>query len=356
MASEQSAMGNDQMILSLDYELFFGSKPGTVKHCMIQPTDALIDVLSKYGAKLSLFVDAGFLVKLRQEASGRYSQLGQDWSAIKSQLQRLSELGHDIQLHIHPHWEDSSFDGQQWKVVTKRYRLHDFSKTEMHDIVRKYKSILEDISLKPVFAYRAGGWCIQPFNEISAALAENAIWLDSTVFENGISEDPVRWFQFPQLPKKLYWRFENDPTEENNEGRFVEIPISSYPLNPLFYWKMAVRKKLSKQQYVQFGDGGAMKANAGYYITRLLKTVPSPVAIDGIKAQVLEDAFAVFQQNNKCGGQIFNVMGHPKSLTPYSLERLDAFLKNHRDLEFVTFQDFVHLKPLGAQRAEEALK
>ena len=149
-------------LLSLDYELFFGNNCGTVENCIINPTKQLLTILDKYDFKVSLFVDAGFLVRLKQQ-SQKFPELKKEYDSIKTQLKQLSSNGHDIQLHIHPHWEDSYFDGNGWVIDTKRYRLHDFSPEEIKSIVTNYKQELESCSEQDVFAFRAGGWCLQPF-------------------------------------------------------------------------------------------------------------------------------------------------------------------------------------------------
>ena len=46
---------------------------------------------------------------------------------ISSQISKLSSAGHQIALHVHPHWEDCKFDGDKWIIDTKRYKLSDFS-------------------------------------------------------------------------------------------------------------------------------------------------------------------------------------------------------------------------------------
>ncbi|MGC3833446.1 hypothetical protein ACPSKX_03745 [Moritella viscosa] len=53
-----------KLILSLDYELFFGDNTGSIENCMINPTQLLLQLLNKYNCKVSLFVDAGFLRNL----------------------------------------------------------------------------------------------------------------------------------------------------------------------------------------------------------------------------------------------------------------------------------------------------
>ena len=105
-----------QILLSLDYELFFGAQTGTVDQCLLRPTEALAETVKKHGAHLSLFVDALYLQRLSAEAR-RYPRLQRDFDAICRQLESLKQDGHDIQLHIHPHWIDSHFDGDNGSLI-----------------------------------------------------------------------------------------------------------------------------------------------------------------------------------------------------------------------------------------------
>ena len=52
--------------ISFDYELFFGSVSGSAKKCIIEPTQKLIDIASKYHVPFIFFVDAGYLVQLKK--------------------------------------------------------------------------------------------------------------------------------------------------------------------------------------------------------------------------------------------------------------------------------------------------
>ncbi len=329
-----------KLILGLDYELFFGEKTGSVEHCLIRPIDALLAVLDRYGVRLTLFVDAGFLLRLKREAA-RHPGLGREYTRISRQLSDLKALGHDVQLHIHPHWEDCAFDGEKWRIDARRYRLQDFSEAEINRIVTAYKAELMEHVGDTVFAYRAGGWCIQPFERIGPALQAAGVWLDSTLYQNGISRDTLRWFDFSGMPEKSTWRFATDPLVEDDAGTFVEVPISAVTVMPPFFWKMIVQKKLGGAAHRAFGDGAAMQADGGYYLRLLLLSSSSVASIDGAKAALLERAFR--QLPAGAAPRIFNVIGHPKSLTPYSLRELDRFLARHRELESITFQDLKSL-------------
>lgn len=329
-----------KLLLSLDYELFFGANTGTVEKCLLTPIAALLERVEKKGVKLSLFVDAIFLLRLRDQAS-RFTRLQHEYDAIRRHLERLNKTGHDIQLHLHPHWLDSRFDGTRWHVDTSRYRLHDYTAEAMSEIVRSGKNILAEISGADVFAFRGGGWCIQPFEKIAASLMREGIWLESTVFFGGASDDPTRWYDFQAAPIKDYWRFTDDPNQEEDSGPFLEVPISSFSAGPLLFWRMGLAKKIGGERHRSFGDGVTMTANSGYYLRRLTSSTRSVVSIDGLKADMLKGAY---QQNVHAGNkQLFHVMGHPKSLTRYSIARFGDFIDSN-PFESITFQDLVSLK------------
>jgi peptidoglycan/xylan/chitin deacetylase (PgdA/CDA1 family) len=330
------------LLITLDYELFFGKNTGSVEHCMLRPISALKQVVDRYDVKLTLFVDAGYLHQLNKQGEG-VTSLQTDYHLIRDQLSSLVDAGHDVQLHIHPHWEDTRYDGNGWLIDTGRYRLHDFSSQDMDRIVSEYKQALTDIVGDRVFAYRAGGWCLQPFDKIGEALLKQGIWLDSTVYQMGFSPDDIRGFDFRDAPDQATWRFSQDPLKVDPEGKFLELPITSCRVSPLFYWKLALQKKLARGAYKSFGDGQAMVANSAYYKALLTKPSYSVASIDGAKAGLLEIAYRQMSRKGEEG--LFNVMGHPKALTPDSLRRLDQFLQNHSELESVTLQAYRDQQP-----------
>ena len=88
-----------------------------------------------------------------------------------------------------------------------------------------------------------------------------------------------------------------------------------------------------------------MKANWQYYASRLTRSTYSVVSIDGLKAGMLRPAWRCHQKQGD--SDIFNIMGHPKSVTPYSLRCLDGFLATAGELRPITYQDLRHLKPRG---------
>jgi hypothetical protein len=310
-----------KVYLTLDYELFFG-KSGSLDKCMIEPTDRLVELCDRHRARCVFFVDAGYLEKLRL-FSAHYPGLGRDRERVSGQLRRLSAAGHDIQLHIHPHWEGTVYDGRQWVFDLKRDRLDTFSDENALDIFSRYIAAIMEITGKPVTAFRAGGWCIQPFSKFRAAFDRFNISVDSTVFAGGKNTTASEWYDFTGAPDLDSWRFEDDPCTSEANGKFLEIPISSYRVPPTFFWKLALTKVIRLKKHRSFGDGIPSANSAGQLARLLTRFSTSVVSMDGYKSSFLAKAYRKLKRS---GRKHFVVIGHPKALSEYSLSKLDRFL------------------------------
>jgi hypothetical protein len=310
-------------LLTLDYEVYFGRETGTVERSILEPTAALLAVARRHAAKLVFFVDAGFILKLRDEMH-KSPRLAADHDAVCRQVESLAREGHEIQLHIHPHWEDCSWGEEGWRIDVSRFALQSFPDEQIHDIVRRYAGVLRELAgPDAAYAYRAGGWVIQPFERIRGALLANGVTIDSTVFAGGYREGSVQPYDFRAAPAKSRWCFDADPLVERKSGPFLEVPIASRRVMPDFFWRFAAAKKLGGARHKAFGDGHAIPMEGGDMLAKLVKPSTSVVSMDGYKSSFLAAAAADYRARRM---EDFVVIGHPKALTPYSLERLDAYL------------------------------
>lgn len=324
---------NMNIYITLDYEIYFGENHGTVEKCIIYPTAELIRISEKHNVRFVFFVDAGFILKLN-EFRKKYPELDKDYKAITEQVKYLSETGHDIQLHIHPHWEDSFYNGERWIININRYKLGDFTESEIGDIVYRYKKVLTDLSEKKIFAFRAGGWCIQPFSKIQKAFRENNITLDTSVFRNGFYSSEHYSYDFRKAPDKDIYKFDEDPATENANGYFTEVPISPIRNSPLFFWTLFLLGRQNPHLHKPLGDGNAMPA-PGYRKKLLTKFTDNPVSVDGYNSHLLTKALKELQRNDH---KNMVVIGHPKALSRYSILKLEEFIvKNKGANSFTTF-------------------
>lgn len=324
-----------KLFLTYDYELFFGKPTGTVEKCILEPTNLLREMAKRTGIKLVFFIDTGYLKQL-DLLKDRFPQVKYEYDLIKDQIQNLVSEGHDCQLHIHPHWEDCTHNGSEWIMVTDRYKLVDFSDDDILRIMLEYRDILEQWTGKPIHSYRAGGWCLQPFNRIENAFKKAGIILDSTVFPSGKFTEGNYYYDFTNSPNLSKWKFSSDLCKEDPTGDFWEYPISNYRYSALFFWRLFALGRLQPKLHKSIGDGYPMDS-PGLRKTMLTKGMNLSAAVDGYFVTKLD---AVLRQNKKRGYEEMVVLGHPKACTHFALKKLERFIVKHKNKhQFLTFSD-----------------
>lgn len=333
-----------RILITLDYELFFGPNSGSVQKCIIEPTEELLKLVDPLGIKLSFFVDVGYLLALERQMQ-EFPKLKQDYDALTQQIRHLAQNGHGVELHIHPHWEDSHYNGGHWQFDYRRYKLNAFSEEEIQHIVARYTEALRRISGKKPVAYRAGGWSAQPFKSIGKALRSQDIFIDSTVFPGGYYQSQEQSYNFRGVKQyNTKYQFNDVLTEVTPGGSMLEVPISSVPVSGFFFWKFALRKIFKSPQHKAYGDGSAVKKSKAQMLRMMLLPSYSVVSIDGFKASYLQKAFSRYKE--KAGDDAcFVIIGHPKAFTPYSIKKTAAFIsKNAADHHWCTYADFKEIQ------------
>lgn len=334
-----------KIVMTLDYELFNGINSGTVSNCLITPCDELLKVLDKYDFKATFFVDTVFLVRLIG-LKDYYPELQEDWDRIKSQLIRLVEGGHDLQLHLHPQWYHASYNNGLWKSVLTDYKLSDMSPDEVDDMFEKGISLMRDITGRPVSAFRAGAYCIQTLPYLNTVFSQHKIRIDSSVNRNKASKTiKYQWYDYTRIPDSYLYQFNEDVTTSEDNGIFTEVSIPSYHISLYRFYLNYIKRKLSKFSKTHWGDGtgsiGTLEGRKSSLKARILNYIrPSRIAasIDAANADNLD---WIFHLEMKKGSDYMMIMGHPKALTPYSLYRLNKFLSRYAaSTENVTISDF----------------
>jgi peptidoglycan/xylan/chitin deacetylase (PgdA/CDA1 family) len=322
-----------KIAITWDYELFFGERSGSVAQCMLEPTDRLLKLASKYNIPFTFFPDAGCLIRFEEQADCH-----QELQRVKTQIQSWDSLGHETGLHIHPHWEKSSWMDGRWQHDLSHYKLSDFSAEEASHIVERYASYMNSILAHPLQSYRAGGWCAQPFTPVAEAMKKVGIRYDSSVFKGGKNTSSPYQYDFTVTPSATHWKFTEDPAVLDSEGAFTEIPIASMNYSPLFFWKLFVLGRLNPGQHKPIGNGLPAKGG-GSKKDLLTRSHHLCVSADGYFSTQLNRALRKAQRANE---PFLVVIGHPKALTPFGLHTLEAFIAQHyRNHEFVTLSSIL---------------
>ena len=324
------------IFLTMDYELFFGEPSGTAEKCLLKPTNLLIDIAQKHNIGITYFVDVGYLIQLEKHYS-KFPELLVDYRKITSQLKYLLITGNDIQLHIHPHWEKSYYDGKKWNMmVDNAYKLTDFSDEKIMEIVTKYKNKLEEIIDRKVNGFRAGGWCLQPFSRIKEAFKKNEIQFESSVFPGAYFKTKHYYFDFRNAPNKGRYNFEEDLCVENKNGTFTELPIGGWKYSPLFYWRLYIKGRLKPDLHKMMGDG-IFIPQPGRKYKNLTSSNWNHVSCDGYFSSKLLKITNSFSKTNRSD---LVIIGHPKGMTKYAMKKLDEYIKETKTAHsFLTFKD-----------------
>jgi hypothetical protein len=319
-----------KIAITWDYELFFGEQSGSVEKCMLEPGIRLLDIAQKNGAKFTFFVDAGMLVLGEKEPS-----FEQELTDIQKQISKWDNLGHETGLHIHPHWEDATWENG-WKFDLKRYKLADFNEVEIEQIFDRYLTSLQNLSKEKIVSYRAGGWCIQPFSKLKSSFLKHQIKIESSIFQGGKNTTLPYNYDFTNAPQKEKWFFENHECEEVENGAFLEIPIASKTYSPLFFWKLFVLGRLFPKKHKSIGNGSPAKGG-GSRKDFLTKFNHLCVSADGYFVTQIEKAIREAEKNGK---KSLVIIGHPKACTVFSLDYLDKLIaKLSKKHQFVCLKD-----------------
>ncbi|BEG97903.1 hypothetical protein [Bacteroides sedimenti] len=321
-------MGKD-IYITLDYELFLGLKTGSVENSLIMPMDELARTFDRHGVKATLFVDSSFLYALNKYRD-RYSSLDKDYSRVAGQIKRLARNGHSIQLHIHPQWYFSEYNGNEWKLNMEFYKLSDVE----HDLAVHYfkesKNLLESVIEKDIIGFRAGGYSIQTFKGYYDLMVTNNIRVDSSVLTGAVSHSRFQWYDYRTVPMDSPYCFEQDIARPSDKGEVMELPITTCRFNPVHY--ALLRKKSDEGSFKAFSDGSSVASALSRprrmydFYRQMFRTKIVPASIDSLSSYLLPLVYK--KACEESGARSFVIIGHPKSASPKSIRLTDDFISN----------------------------
>lgn len=299
-------------IITFDYEVFLGRETGTLENCVIKPTRLVLQTLKENYAKAIFFVDATWLLFLKEN-------FHDDFQLIVGQLKEIIESGSSIELHLHPQWIDAYKNGNKIGFNSYRhYNLHSLNKNEVLDLFAKSVELLENITNRKVHCFRAGGWCIEPFNHIMTAFESAGIVYDFSVIPGLVLNEGKGYdFDFSRAPKLPFYKFQNDINQPEVIGSFVEFPLSTFYTNPLYIILNKVLLKLKKDHI--FGDGvGAKEKSVGRAIFQVFRLSKTKMSLD----KTSNILFKYLLGTHFRSSPLIVIVSHPKMISNEALSNL----------------------------------
>ena len=331
------------VLLTFDYELFF-KKSGSIENCIIKPVNDLIESLELSGSKVTFFIDTLFLHKLKNENDCTRMQ----YLIIETQLKRLIQQGHRIELHLHPHWQDAVYDNSlnEWKFLTyDNYKLSSLHESEVRELFRSGVNMINDIAREvdpdyKVEAFRAGGWCIEPFDLLKDSFIESGIYVDSSVVPGIFMDSELHNIDFRNAPKYSFYKFKDDIQKVEETGCFIEVPLSTYRISLFEKLYCFVKQRLDFKNGRIYGDGvGISPVRKNKLWKRILKSLFShgEIQIFSIDGNLPPEFLVrrIFRASEK----VITLVAHPKTLTPGSFNFLK--LSGEYGIRFLTIKEYV---------------
>lgn len=327
-----------KLLLTYDYELFLGSRSGSVNDCQINPTEQTLEALERYQAKAVFFIDTSHLIRLFENAE-KHEACRRDFDKISMQLQRLVNLGHYVYPHIHPHWLDAHYvaESNEWTLTnTLRYCFSRCTPGEQLKIFDNSISILKKILHRAspdykIDGYRAGGWSLQPFSFFKPHFEKHGIQFEMSVLSGIYSFTDAQYFDFTSAPRSHIYSFATDECMEQAGGPFTEFTISSVYIPPYVQWL----DKAWLKYMLRVKSGHAHERGSGH-ASQPLKAQPVPkstgydllnsryerIAIELLSPFKLSVYRKFLRQNS-----YMHFISHPKMIADYHHRLFESFLE-----------------------------
>ncbi len=229
-------MNDLEILLSFDHELSLGGAECAVRN-LFDPTDRLIDLADELEVPITLFTDVCCAIRFRQwDPEGFFRRYG-------DQIRRALQGGHDVQLHLHPHWIDSDYKNGRFIPATS-YGLGRFRDRErpnnISGIVEQGIDFLTDLcrAERPDYrciAYRAGGFDLNSATaSILTALYDHGIRIESSIAKGNSFASELWSVNHGGMPAKANWYIApTGPLDREASGGLYEIPIAARPRTPV---------------------------------------------------------------------------------------------------------------------------
>lgn len=341
--------------ITFDYELFFGENYLPAEDILFSPTAELLKLFVRTDTRATFFADV-CSVPLHQKYN-----IDSYVNRFTEQIKELYKNKQDIQLHIHSHWLKSVFSNGKWEFDKDSYRIHSFgfnekSSDSVQDIIKKGKKYLVE-TLEPIdndylcIAYRAGGFCIQPTEQLFEILIKNGIYIDSSVLQHSSSNG---FYDYKALPDKVnWWMSSNTGLIEDTDvarKRIFEVAIGSFRNRlkyPILYSydKRYISFKNDKGTFIDFGiPKNTPQANLLKRIVNYDRTFTT-LSTDSVDALMLIKGIDyIYKRYDASKNDLYiSLIGHPKLVSDKTIDSLSRLIshvkKNSERYSFVTFRD-----------------
>jgi hypothetical protein len=221
-------------VVTADYEIFLGRNFLSHDEVLFRPAWRMMEVCEARSVPVTFFADVCSVWAHRA-----HDELAGYVESFESQLKSAVARGHDVQLHLHPHWLNSTYLDNQWRVSTEKMYLYELGYHQGENaalsIINAGVKYLEDL-LHPTksdyrcHAFRAAGLALQPEEDkLIAALLAAGINVDSSIAKDiRLKMDTVN-IDYTGMPGTANWYVDPDGgLRQPRDSGLLEVPIATF--------------------------------------------------------------------------------------------------------------------------------
>jgi hypothetical protein len=342
-------------LVSFDYEPFHGRSFGSFEETLFGPTDELLALCGELALPAVWFPDVCSAWWHREHGEPAYAE------RFEGQLRDALRAGHDVQLHVHPHWLFTEKTAEGWRPRPDRIYLHEVGfGGEAEAVLRRGVRWLEEL-LRPVdpgyrcVAYRAAALALQPEEAGHLrALAAAGLPIDSSVIKGVRSETDTYLIDYRRVPDAPNWFMAPETGVGAAAPRGIfEVPVGTFRVGAAARLGFLVRRARAVGQRRGTGMSRNVeqtgRGNLWHLALQNLRYLTDPwltLSCDtkGFDARLVLDGLRDHvRRHERFGDVALSVINHPKLMFERERELLRAFVEGARRewgerLEFTTFR------------------
>lgn len=323
-------------IVTFDYEVFLGRNTGSIENSVLKPTESILQILRQNNSRAIFFVDATWLLFLKKNSSS-------DFKKISEQLIEIVKTGSSVELHLHPQWLNASEENGIISFESLvHYKLHSLSNSKIIDLFSQSAQLLESITGQKITCFRAGGWCIHPFETIKEAFEICNIKFDFSVVPGVRLNDGKEYdYDFSGVPRDSFYKFSDSIMNSDETGIYTEIPVSVYQSS--FAYRLGNKILLRIKGDKILGDGtGAKERTISKSFFQAIKFSRATLNLDRTDNYL----FRFILKTHFRSSPLIVIVSHPKIVSPQSLSNLLYVVKNFNTFSSNQLNDFLDNKML----------
>jgi len=346
-------MKNLKIFITFDHELPLGGLTTNYQEAMFGPTLKVLDLAEELKIKVTLFTDVLCAICYKEWDNENF------YTPYIDQLKHTLLHGHDVQLHLHPHWLTSSFKDGVF-IPSNDFMLSDFKNKKYPDdiagIIEKGCSFLKTTCINvnsnyKCVAFRAGGYNLAPSSDIIfSELYKNGIRFDSSICKGFYFKSALSEIDFMGVPSLPNWFVGLDGNlKKSAVNGIFEIPIAGKPKRLLEVPTRFKMKKYQNRAPVNRGKQIHEGRPTGFFYKVKQAFSSRMLSFDNYTyspSYLMEILDYHIDKYSDSKTIMLSVIGHPKSMSDYSLYLMKTFVENTREkyakqVEFITYSQLL---------------